>query len=184
MKVDDIYNTVLELFESVPFGNSDFQNRLVIVNKERTPARAYRHAALRIMNRLEALKEAHYNIRRRQIEIKLLERDLANEKDDLKKQLIEIEIEEKRSGERYTQKLVADAVQEIRSLWPVIQAIGKLPRQEFEDQEALHYREKHGEAVALEGDLYGAIQALGQNTPDLPDIPKLLTLLALDPDTK
>ena len=104
------YEQFIELIEEVPFGNSDWQNRHAIVNEEKTPARAYRHAALRIMNRLQALKELKYNKAKQDIVIRILKRDMASEPDELKRELIALEIEHKTSGEAYTKKLANDAI--------------------------------------------------------------------------
>lgn len=154
MNVDEIQAKILDLVENVPFGNSDTQNRVAIVNEEATPYRALRHAALRVMNRLEALRECKYTVRRRQIELKILERDLANEADPLKQELIALDIEQKRSGEAYTRKLVKDAIREIESLWPIIQARGGVTREDFELEEVEWYAKKHGISVDKGADLY------------------------------
>jgi len=140
--ISKILNHVLDLVEEVPFGNSDFQNRLVIVDNEMSPHRAYRHAALRIIDRLNALNECYYNLRKTSIEIKKLERKLLEETDPLEKELIEIEIEQKKSTLPYTQKLIKDAIREIESLYPIIENIGKLSREEFEKLEKQHFKNK------------------------------------------
>ncbi len=157
--LETLYETVVDLAEEVPFGNSDWQNRQGIVNDEKTPCRAYRHAALRIMNRLEALRELRFNMRKRDVEIRILQRDLTNESDDLKREMIQIEIDQKRSADSYTRKLTKDAVREIESLWPVLAAMGKLTRAQFEAEEQQFYEKKHNLKLPASGDLYDAIKA-------------------------
>lgn len=154
MNIEDLQAQLLALVEHVPFGNSDTQNRVAIVNDEGTPYRALRHSALRVMNRLEALRECQYTLRRREIEIKLLQRDLASEQDELRRELIALDIEQKRSGDAYTKKLIKDAIREIESLWPIIQARGGVTREEFELEEVEWYAKKHGISVDKGADLY------------------------------
>lgn len=170
-----VYRQIVETIEEVPFGNSDAQNRNAIVNEERTPCRAYRHAALRIMNRLEALREAQYNLRKREIEIRMLESDRAAAKDPLKIELLDLEIEHRRSADPYTQKFIKDAVREIESLWPVIASMGKLTRAQFEAEEALHYEKKHGLKLARDHDLYA--QIVGQGADGRIEAPDFAALL-------
>lgn len=183
MKIENIQAKVLEIVESVPFGNSDTQNRVAIINREGTPCRALRHAALRIMNRLEAMRECQYSIRRREIEIKILERDLTGETDELKRELIALDIEKKRSGDAYTQKLFKDAMREVESLWPVLQAMGTITREQFEVEEIAWYANRHGIDVSLSGDLYEKIKALpsaAHNT--LPGLSDLMARLSVHGD--
>jgi hypothetical protein len=140
--VSKILNNIINLIEEIPFGNSDFQNRLVIVDNELSPHRAYRHAALRIINRLQALNECYYGLKKASIEIKRLERKLSTEQDELEKELIQIEIEQKKNGLPYTQKLIKDAIREIESLYPIIEKIGKMSREDFEACEKKHFETK------------------------------------------
>lgn len=172
MSIEKIQEQILALVEDVPFGNSDAQNRLAIVDGEHTPCRALRHAALRIINRLEAMRECEYAMRRREIEIKMLERDLANEPDELKRELIALDIEQKRGGSAYTRKLFKDAVREIESLWPVLQAMGKVTRDQFEAEEIGHYAAKHKQELNFSNDLFARI---GKGAA----LPPLAELLAL-----
>lgn len=155
--LEAVLSHFMSVVGEVPFGNSDYQNRQAIVNDERTPMRAYRHAALRITNRLHALMEANYNIRKSDIEIKIMEAKAKAEADPLQKQLIELDIEQKRMMAPYTRKLIADAIREIESLYPVIESLGKVTREQFELEEKPHF-DKTDKLPHTNGtDLYGAI---------------------------
>ena len=142
------------LVEEGPFGNYDYQNRQAIVNDELPPMRAYRHAALRITNRLLALTESYYQLRRADVEIRKLERRLTTETDDLEKEMIVIDIDQKRAQMPYTRKLVADAIREIESLYPVIEKLGKVKRDQFEIEEGQHFGKKLNlpPAIAFQAD--------------------------------
>jgi len=146
----------MEIVEEVPFGNSDFQNRFAVVDCEDSPHRAYRHAALRISDRLRALMECYYNLREKNIELAKLKRQLEKEEDDLEKELIMLKIEKTESEMPYLRKLIKDAVQEINSLLPIIRAVGKMTRSQFESMEKEHFERKYARLVAGENDiLYG-----------------------------
>lgn len=160
----DIQGTIknfLALVEEVPWGNSDFQNHQAIVNMELTPERAYRHASLRIMNRLQALKECYYSLRKEEIEIKKMRRRLWIELNPLEREIIHLDIEQKLSNRPYTEKLIRDAIQEIRSLEPVIQSIGKLTREKFEAAEAGHFEERYRNQINRKSEAFIALEAMG-----------------------
>lgn len=162
----------IDVIAEVPFGNSDYQNRQAIVNDELTPMRAYRHAALRITNRLNALMESYYHLRRTNIEIQKLERGLALETDELERELLQIDIEQKRAGLPYTKKLVADAIREIESLYPVIETLGKVTREQFELEEGDHFAKKLGVPAQIAqqaDDLYQSITGIVSAVRALPD---------------
>jgi len=161
----ETFSKFIEMVSDVPFGNSDYQNRQAIVNDEQTPMRAYRHAALRITNRLQALMEARYSVMKADVEIRKLKRRLLTESDDLERELLHIEIEQKQATIPYTEKLVSDAIAEIESLYPVIEKLGAVKRSDFEAEESEHFRlnfAASGKALldANRPDLYEAITGL------------------------
>lgn len=167
-------STVMDAAENIPFGNSDTQNRNAIINDEKTPARAARHALLRVSNRMQALIESSYSLRKDNKEIEILKRDREKEPDKLKRELIDLEIERKLILRPYTRKLIIDAMREIESLWPVVQNIGKLSREKFEAEEAEHYRLKHGITLNPQDDLYSNICHSQLNTIASLNFPELL----------
>ena len=68
-KVQLILDEINTASKEIPFGNSRFQNINFVLQGEITPARAYRHCLLRLNNRLNALKEAYYNLQLEDIDI-------------------------------------------------------------------------------------------------------------------
>ncbi len=163
------FATFIDQVAEVPFGNSDYQNRHTIVNDERTPMRAYRHAALRITNRLNALIEAYYHLRRTDVEIRQMERRLKTEPDDLECELLALDIEQKRALLPYTQKLVNDAIREIETLYPVIEKLGKVKREQFEIEEGEHFALKLNAPAGPEGN------GLYENITGIPPTVRALT---------
>lgn len=165
MNLASVFDAVVDMVEDIPFGNSDFQNRLVIVDEEQTPLRAARHAGLRIIGRLEALKEAYFNLRKNEIEIKILQQKMQKETDFLAVELLSLEIERRQFGMSYGRKLIKDAIKEIEGLLPILLAQGKITKQAFEKEEHIHYQLKHPDIKVpdFENDLYASITRIPLN---------------------
>lgn len=161
--VQNLMKELLDYSDEIPFGNSDFQNRHVIVDMEKSKHRAFRHASLRLMDRLTALNECYYKLREDDIEIKKLERKLNSEQDDLEKELIMIKIDKIRSTYPYTQKLIKDAIAEIKCLYPVIKSIGKLTKEEFEKGELEYFKEKYITQLS-KNPVQDSLEVLGKNS--------------------
>lgn len=146
--IESAIKELAELCEEVPFGNSEFQNVTAIVNSEITPERAYRHSALRIMNRLNALNESYFFLRESDLKIRMIDREI--EDLELRRPInFDLEIEEREIQKQkilaqypFTKKLIKDAIHEINTLRPVVEKIGKLSREKFEKAEAEHFRLK------------------------------------------
>lgn len=144
----EFYKHFYELVEEIPFGNSNFQNQFFVIWYEHSNPRVYRAAALYISSKLEALLETYYNLKKQNIDIELLKREIAKleaEKPENYDLLIEkkkLEIEEKNARLIHLEKLIKDAIVEIESLWPIIAEMWKITRAEFEAAEEEHYRKK------------------------------------------
>lgn len=73
---------------------SDFQSRYFVVNSQVTNYRRVRQALLEIETRLAAKKQIERSRRKTEIQRKIHERALAEEQDDLKRELIEVDIDQ------------------------------------------------------------------------------------------
>lgn len=161
----------LAFVDEIPWGNSDWQNRQAIINMELTPERAYRHASLRIMNRLHALNESYYAIKKDNVQIERLQRrkirlsestsQIDNPDSDLDKEDIDIEINQILSRRAYQQKLIKDAIKEVESLAPIIQSTGKLTREQFETAEAGHFKKKYENQIIGKPEALLGLEAMG-----------------------
>lgn len=140
--ISQIMTQILELTDEIPFGNSDFQNKISLIECELFPHRAYKMVALKIIDRLSALSECYYNLKEKEIEIKKLQRQLEKETDELEKELIQIKIEKILNSFPYTKKLIKDAIHEIDELLPFLLSIGKISRKEFEEKEQEYFKTK------------------------------------------
>lgn len=138
----DIFNEINDRLWDIPFDNSQFQNENFIINSALTPERAYRSAALRLQNRLNALKEAKFQSMKDDVKKRQLKYKLENEQDVFEKELLEIELLELEANEPYTAKLINDAIVEANQLYNFIQSCPQYTREDFEKAERTHYEKR------------------------------------------
>ena len=91
MENKDIYELV-ETHGS--WSMSDFQSRYFVVNSQVTNYRRVRQALLEIETRIAAKKQIERNVRKTEVQRKMLLRDMTVEVDDLAKELILIDIDQ------------------------------------------------------------------------------------------
>lgn len=92
MENEDIIKFVDENENSI--GMSDFQARYFVVNSQVTDYRRVRQALLEIDNRNGMLKQVQRQRKKRIIEKQIIQRDIDNEFDDLKKQILQVDLEQ------------------------------------------------------------------------------------------
>jgi len=92
MEYNDIIDFVDECENSL--GMSDFQSRYFVVNSQVTDYRRVRQALIEIDTRIGMQKQIERNRKKRIIEKQMIQRDIDNELDELKKQLLQIDLEQ------------------------------------------------------------------------------------------
>jgi len=155
-KVDELKDFLKELynqFEELPFGNSDFQNKYFVINSQITPARAFRALCLRLRDRINALLEAYYNLKKEDIDIEELEEKLKTEKNIYEKRRIELDIEFKKLKRIDIKKLVDDAIHEVNYLLNLYNQFPKITREEFESEEEEYFKKKLTTQLIGDGNL-------------------------------
>jgi len=171
--VADKIEQFLDIVWEVPMWNSKFQNQKVVVDWMKTPERAYRHSALRIQNRLNALSECETNLKKKDIEIRRKIRKIGRLKTeqkedwDLDVELLEVEIEENNWHKATTKKMVKDCIVEINDLLPIINAVWKLSRKDFEAGEDKHFFEVHNAVLEWKNDSYALLKTIEKWENDL-----------------
>ena len=134
---------------SMNFGKtqSQFMDNMLTTSHP-TPIRNIRQILAEINKSVEALKEAYYKNKRKQIEIKKLQRSLKTETDDLEIQLIELEIEEKLTQLDTGKKYVFGAIRKINNYNNqynlILQALGvdSIDEVDFEKEEEEYHIKK------------------------------------------
>lgn len=88
-------NEIYELVESHgSWSMSDFQSRYFVVNSQVTNYRRVRQALLEIETRIAAKKQIERSVKKTETQKKILQRDYTNETDELKRELISVDIEQ------------------------------------------------------------------------------------------
>jgi hypothetical protein len=88
-------NQIYEIVENYgSWAMSDFQSRYFVVNSQVTNYRRVRQALLEIETRLAAKRQIERNVWKTNTQIKIVNRDIENETDELKKELLLIELDQ------------------------------------------------------------------------------------------
>ena len=88
-------NEIFEMVESHgSWGMSDFQSRYFVVNSQVTNYRRVRQALLEIETRIAAKKQIERSRRKTEVQKQIFERDYHSEQDELKRELILVDIEQ------------------------------------------------------------------------------------------
>jgi hypothetical protein len=141
--VNDVIKELNEAFFDIPFENSAFQTENFVIAGSITPARAYRSIGLRMMTKLNALREAKFHRLRMNIDIDELQEKINNpDTNKFDKMRAELDIQEKLEGLPYTDKLINDAVTELNLLYAHFKALPKYSRDEFELEERFHFEQR------------------------------------------
>jgi len=143
--------------------------------KHPTPASKYWQAVREQNVMFHELVMLSYDYRKNLVEIKMLQRDLKKEKDSLKKELLQIEIDKKLFLSKSHEKIAKDRIREVRS-WSEIKQreAKKLSKEELEDvdtHQLISYTKRwikqasiltanasHGERQNLLGQLWSGIE--------------------------
>ena len=127
-------------FFDIPFGNSAFQNIKFVMEAQYTPGRGYRAIGLRLADRIQALKETEFRLRKDAVDIEELEYTIANSSNAFEVRRAKIDLEQKLSTTEYTKKLINDAAVECKVMWDQVQKFPEYTREQFESEELEHFK--------------------------------------------
>jgi hypothetical protein len=105
--------TILANATQFATGQTDYQNDNFVMNSHVTKYRQVRQALLEIENRYHGIKKIKLDVRRDEIKIKALERDLEKCEDELEIELIRLDIEELQSDNDIRKRKLHRQEQEI-----------------------------------------------------------------------
>jgi hypothetical protein len=168
-----------EAFFDIPFGNSAFQIRNFIINAAHTPERAYRSIGLGMRAKINALKEAYYNLKKEEIDIEeLVAKIKTDQMNDFEKRRTLLEIERKEEIRQDIKKLINDALAELHEFYTVFKSLPRFTRQQFEAGERKYFEIRLQKmALGVQGPLesldnMGAdiSQLLGRQIPKIPKV--------------
>ena len=157
-----------EAFFDIPFSNSAFQIENFIINAAHTPERAYRAIGLTMRAKIQALKEAYYNLRKQEVDIEELQAKIDSpEATKWDKKRAAIEIEQKQEMRSDTLKLINDALAELSVLYSAFKKMPRYTREQFELGEREHFRIRlTKQALGLNGPLE-SLDNMGENPGNL-----------------
>jgi hypothetical protein len=151
--ISTVLKEIEHRFFDIPFENSFFQDQYFIINAEHSKPRQYRAIGLRLMNRINAVKEYMYEKEKKQIDVDEMTQkfDTATE---FGKRRIQLELSKIKEDQQYLEKLLNDALKEISFLYMKLQEYPNYTREEFEQSETDHFKEKLGrQAIGITGAL-------------------------------
>jgi hypothetical protein len=105
--------TILANATQFATGQTDYQNNNFVMNSHVTKYRQVRQALLEIENRYHGIRKIKLDVRRDEIKIKALERDLEKCEDELEADLIRLDIEELQSDNDIRKRKLYRQEQEI-----------------------------------------------------------------------
>lgn len=171
--MQSVLNEIEEASRNVPFGNSLYQIDNFIINAAYTPARAYKAIMLQLSEKIKSLKEAEYNSRKHDIDVRELKFKIAklernmSEEDSFELERMKLDLEKKTIDSKEAEKLIEDAIIEAEHLYKRFKQLPKYTREEFEREEAEHYNARL-KLLALqlsEGHAQGDLLLTGEKLP-------------------
>lgn len=161
-----IIDEIEQAFFDIPFENSDFQTEAFVLAAQITPERAYRALGLRMMHKLQALQENHFQVRKSVIDVMELQEkidDPATSKFD--KMRAELEVEKIQGSQSYAKKLVNDAIHDLEVMYNYFQTMPRFTRNQFEAAERNHFEQRLARQVK---GITGAAESVLNMTVDMP----------------
>jgi len=157
---------VLDAFEDIPFGNSEFQTRAFVIAAQQTPARAYRAIGLEMHSKIEAMKEYLYHRELNKIDVEEKEAKIADpDTSEFDRRRLRLEIMRIQDGERYSNKLANDALESLNILYAEFKRLPRYSRAQFEAEERKHFEKKLVRQIKAPGPL----ESLENMHTDLPN---------------
>jgi vacuolar-type H+-ATPase subunit I/STV1 len=141
-KINEMLKEINEAFFEIPFGNSGFQTKNFVINGQLTPERAYRSIGLELTNKIKALKEAYYGLKKEDIDLEELRENLEAEGNKFERRRIELDIEQKLDAREQHKKLINDALHTVNQLYDAFKRFPRYTREEFEAGELEHFKIK------------------------------------------
>ena len=171
----DTIKEIETAFYNIPFGNSDFQNAVFVLAAQQTPARAYRALGLRLHEKLNAINELKYARQLEEIDIEEKEQVISSFlSSSFDKRRARVEIDKILSTRNYTDKLLNDAIHDLDFMYAQFQKYPRYTREQFEDEERLHYETILQLQLTTDLNPVGAKQSLAYLAHSDTIFPKLL----------
>jgi hypothetical protein len=168
-QVPDVLKEIEEAFFDIPFENSAFQNKAFVVAAQITPARAYRTIGLRLLSKIQTLKENRYRQELKQVDIDEKEEKLrSGDLDQFARRRLEIELRQLKEGGMYETKLLNDLLVDLNQMYAEFKKLPKYTREQFEAEEMIHFQQRLQRQLTAGG---GAQESIINMTEDMYQLP-------------
>ena len=147
------------IMEGPSFGMSDFQIKTFNIGNHVMKGRSYRQVLLELNDKFMALKKNEIGRKRIKIQISMLEKKIAKEKDKDKKELLQCDLEEKQLDIDNQSKLILDAMNACTTIYNEFKNLPKFTAEEFEKQEKEYWTRRIMRDAELDTIATGRISA-------------------------
>jgi hypothetical protein len=158
---------LLEYLSSEITPYSQFQSEAFVINSEVTDHRKIQQVSLEVRARMRGLQQAQYDIKKAEIKIKKFQRSLAEETDDLERELLELEISNVEYDIKMTKVVMEQSHIEMQTHLAILKKIApentldilKTYKDNWEEKEKEYWTKRMGKQAMMDMLMTGKIQS-------------------------
>jgi hypothetical protein len=158
---------LLEYLSSEITPYSQFQSEAFVINSEVTDHRKIQQVSLEVRARMRGLQQAQYDIKKAEIKIKKFQRALAEETDDLERELLELEIQNVEYDIKMTKVVMEQSHIEMQTHLAILKKIApentldvlKNYKENWEEKEKEYWTKRMGKQAMMDMLMTGKIQS-------------------------
>ena len=163
--LNDLLSEIETAFFDIPFGNTRFQQENFVFASSITPQRAYRTLGLTIHALITTLRDQQLGIMEAKIDIDELLHKLQDPAiDEFEKRRLDIKYLRLTQDSKWREKLINDAIEELKFYYEKFKAFPKFTREEFEQGEKTYFEQSLRRQLV---GLTGTKEALMNMTDDI-----------------
>jgi hypothetical protein len=130
-------------FWDIPFDNSKFQTEMFVIAASITPERAYRTIGLQMFSKLNALREALYQVEMSKIDMDEYQAQIDDPKtNEFERRRAQLKLHSKQQGGVFAGKLLNDVLVELNHLYANLKKFPQYTGEQFEAAERVHYEQR------------------------------------------
>jgi hypothetical protein len=158
---------LLEYLTSEITPYSQFQSESFVINSEVTDHRKIQQVSLEVRARMRGLQQSQYDIKKAEIKIKKFQRSLAEETDDLERELLELEISNVQYDIKTTKVIMEQTHIEMQTHLAILKKIApentldvlKTYKDNWEEKEKEYWTKRMGKQAMMDMLMTGKIQS-------------------------
>jgi hypothetical protein len=158
---------ILEYLTSEITPYSQFQSEAFVINSEVTDHRKIQQVSLEVRARMRALQQCQYDIKKAELKIKKFQRSLAEETDDIEREILELEIKNIEYDIKTTTVIMEQSHIELQTHLAILKKIApentmdvlKHYKDNWEEKEKDYWIKRMGKQAMMDMLMSGKIQA-------------------------